>query len=130
MKVDLKNMEEVAGAKQEFDRNAKFRPIFEEMVDTGKILVVEEEDIKELEKFQRNILEMSKRFIPDDLKLETRRRDTVLIARLTEKKNRPASLGQLMNRCRHKTVSELEQIGAFHENAEPSIQHYLAQAMQ
>ena len=125
--VDLNDMPE---AEQEFERNSKYATIFEEMVNTGKILVVEESDVEELEKFRRVILEMSRRYVPEDLKLQTRISDNVMIARHTEKKERPASLGQLMNRCRHKTVSELEKMGVFEPDAEPSIQRYLAESVQ
>lgn len=128
--VKLVDPNDMPEAEQEFERNSKYATIFEEMVNTGKILVVEESDIEELEKFRRVILEMSKRYVPEDLKLRTRISDNVMIARLTEKKDNPASLGQLMNRTRHKTVSELEQLGVFHENAEPSVQDYLAKSMQ
>jgi len=131
VKMSLMDQDDMPEAQKEFERNSKWGDIFEEMVDSGKILVVEG-DIKELEKIQRVILEMSKRYVPEDLKAETRRTDNVLIARLTEKKERPASLGQLLNRARHKTVSELEQLGVFDltVGTEDVIQRYLAESVQ
>jgi len=125
--VKLVDPNDMPEAEQEFERNSKYAKIFEEMVNTGKILVVEESDIEELEKFRRVILEMSKRYVPEDLKLQTRISANVMIARLTEKTERPASLGQLLNRARHKTVSELEKLGVFDltSGTEEVIRQYL-----
>ena len=131
--VNLVEPDDMPEAEQEFERNSKYAPIFDEMVNTGKILVVEDSDTEELEKFRRTILEMSKRYVPEDLKLQTRISGKVMIARLTEKKERPASLGQLLNRARHKTVSELEKLGVFDLNTcgtEDVIQRYLAESVQ
>ena len=111
MKVSLVDKGDIP-AHKEFERKSRFKKIFTDMAESGKILIVEEDSQTELEKFQRTLHTMSKRYIPKDLKLQTRKTEpTVLIARLTEKKYQPKTLGELLWKKTEQVVSDLRALG-------------------
>ena len=114
----------------EFEKPSKFKDIFVQMVETGQVLVVENEDIPELEKFQRTLYTMARRYIPKDLKLQTVRKDSVLICRLMEKKYRPKTLGQLLELTRKKVVADLQSLNLFQPNVDAQLEDYLAAYQQ
>jgi len=110
----------------EFEKPSRFKDIFVTMVESGQVLVVENDDIPELEKFQRTLYTMARRYIPKDLKLQTVRKESVLICRLMEKKYRPKTLGQLLELTRKKVVADLRTLNLFQPDVEAQLEDYLA----
>ncbi|HEC62117.1 MAG TPA: hypothetical protein ENI27_07675 [bacterium] len=130
MKVSLVEKEEVSEYK-DFERQSKFKPLFIRMAETGKVLVVEEEDLEELKKYQRTLHTMSRRYIPKDLKLQTRMTpDGSLIARLTEKKFEPKTLGELLNIARTKVIDDLVSKQWIARGREADVAQYLRDSLQ
>jgi len=129
MKVSLVEKEEI-NESEVFPEKSKFKPLFSQMADTGKILVVEEENIEELEKYNRSLHTMARRYIPSELKLQTRRNGPVLIARLTDKKFKPKTLTELLNKARVKVVKDLTKLGFIVSGREADVAQYLRDCQQ
>lgn len=126
MKVSLVSKEDVP-AHREFERKSRFKKIFTEMAESGKILVIEEDSETELAKFQRTLHTMSKRYIPSDLKVQTRKTEpTVMIARLTEKKYKPKTLGELLYQNTVKVVADLRSLGVIKSDMSRTVDDYLS----
>jgi len=108
MKVSLVDGED---QELEFEAPNKFKVVFQEMFETGKVLVVEDDDLDKLLKFQRSLHAVSKRYTPTGLKLQTRRNDNVLIARLVTPTTEAKSLGALLQQARKKLLKDLKGLG-------------------